>query len=352
MNKIPGNKRKSVYFWTFPIRGLKISNKLVRFPLKMQFGDAGIYSIEQCRKIVESVEWKGNFDANSIWEMSVRKGRLDHRVDSLILVRRTISKDDEIIEKEKQSAETRAREISSLLMVLLAHISNLKMYCGFPSELRHLGDDYFGFSIVERDFHLQRSWSDKISSTDPIEFSNASLERKLLRYKWMKGLTRIVIDTDPHFLGEVADSVKRALGRISEGLYSHTAEDYVLASQTAIEILLSNDQGKEAELKGRIKGLLLDNEEFDSKIEQLFTLRNNWVHRGKQITDEQAKECLDIGIAVLLAYAKLAARLPAKTPKEQIIMAIDFAKYRLKKTELPILISEMKRAAAIREKYS
>lgn len=325
------------YIWTFPIVGLQLTEARLVKPMRWTFQDATIVSEKQLRLLLKGKSWIIAGGYESVVQMALRNRP---NTDSLLLVRRdSLPSKEKLQEAETQSA-ARAKTIASLLTVYLATRSGLTQYCGLANDLTFPWVDYFGFSLDLEKCKFRRTWLGKLNTLG-YKTTTSKLIRDL-RHGDFLALTRIIIDSDSHFSTDVAESIERACARLAAGMYTHASEDYVLSVVTAAEILLVEDDGKEANIQGRMKALF-NSTYFDDQIQALFNARNNWAHRGAKVPDEFAKIALSIGISCLICYAQLAAELPKRTRKKTIIAYLDLAKHRFDEEVLNSLFEQSTR---------
>ena len=107
----------------------------------------------------------------------------------------------------------------------------------------------------------------------------------------------------------IRDVVSRATERLAQGLYSQEHSEFLVATITALEILLS-ESGDNREKIIQRRYLTLVTGAKEANLLKIYTERNNWIHRGTAVSKPDAFTALSLGISGVISLSNFAGSMP------------------------------------------
>ena len=247
--------------------------------------------------------------------------------DCYIAVKRGCDPDDGIShEKAHKSAKERAETIASVMAFWLFGRTKQTAFCGLSDNMTWRFSNVISFGYPQQPLEtagsVARSGARNIAPLTVVNANSYTRESFLkdIRQDSFKNLFDAVVMRDKAIGSQLQEALTRASERLAIGLYSQNLGEFIVATITALEILFAENDNKEKIIQKRYTTLVSHPLE---KVINVYTERNNWIHRGTEVSKEQAFSALALGVSALLSVADLAFDMPSETTLSTFLGFLD-----------------------------
>lgn len=303
-------------WWFFPIRGLYFSESEDQHdldsPLLGQFTFVSKHQMTE--QILPSLKLddfgEGNEDgARKVFHEFERLAEFD----SFLAVRFNLAPDadDSVFEATREKAYKRAREVSSLLSLLLLGLNDGPFTCGLIDVWRKQDSRISHFVYV--DTH-EENWHQGMSilSTLLVRCSKPAtcISRKELKARLSKSNFQIIatpVLRDMKTVNTKLQSILRtAIVNVADSAIASSHDSQVLKAVNAMEAMFGKNFD---EMQKRAKSLIGEKGFELYKGDDVFKARHNLVHAGVEVRPEIGVHAFQLSFDCVLQYAHLIRKL-------------------------------------------
>lgn len=252
--------------------------------------------------------------------------RSENPADTYIAVRRDCDPNDgQNRDKAQELAQKRAESIAAVMALWLFGRTSQKQTCGIHGNFNWRFSRVISFGYPTSTITSGSVAHQHAANVNPIIVVNANEYTRQsfisdIHQDNFKFIFDAVVMRDPHYAPNLT-ILERACERLTEGIYSQQLGEFTVSTVTALEILLAVDNSKEKVVQARYTTLVTGH--ALKTVREVYTARNNWVHRGTDVSKEDAFKALSIGISALISVAGLLHKMPAKSLHTSVLAYLD-----------------------------
>jgi len=204
--------------------------------------------------------------------------------------------------------------------------SNLRFGCGPFHEVGQRINFNFGINETLTDASGSGRWHQPVAFVPNAASSKRVQIKSELLNGSLKSLCEIVLLKKDDIHPSLFDALRLASRRLAVSSYvSDRLGELVAGLWTTLEILLSTGHPTDENIVGMAPVVLTSFSKTD--IRNICKLRNAWVHRGTEPSEEDALMALRIGIYAIGTFADLVCAAPPKTPHSHLIQWLELSSF-------------------------
>ena len=218
--------------------------------------------------------------------------------------------------------EPHPNEIAGLLTLFTAIQSGFVTAAGLCSRVSSRTSDEVAIASDGKSWHAAFGRRDHIYFFKANDSTTRHALMDSLRSSQLQDVVAVLTHSpNPHAHIECRDAIANAVKHLAAGLCVNERNEILSNSVTCFDLLLKGKQGvQDKQVQKRLRALTGEPKE---PIQRIYHARNGWLHDGRDVSADQAREGISVAIVAIAAFAKLVTAMPKLTERLELVNHLD-----------------------------